>query len=90
MPATGNVATGVYGETAGTFPSSGVTNLLAAHINQNAQGTWTLSIQDWAGGDSGNLVGATLWINGNPVPEPATMTALALGIGAIAARRRRK
>lgn len=36
------------------------------------------------------LVAASLDGNSQPVPEPATMTALALGVGALAARRKKK
>lgn len=53
-----------------------------------AGGNWTLTIEDWAGGDSGTLQS---WeIRGTPVPEPGTMIALGAGAAALLARRRRK
>lgn len=49
-------------------------------------GTWTLSISDWAGGDTG--VSRSWSFNTTPVPEPASM--VALGLGALMLLRRRR
>jgi hypothetical protein len=43
----------------------------------------------WASSSTENINAAWDNVSLNPVPEPATMAALALGVGAIAARRRR-
>lgn len=59
-------------------------NSLAAFNGQNSSGTWTLSISDNAGGDTGGIQGWSL----NIVPSPSGMALLGLG-GLAAARRRR-
>lgn len=52
-----------------------------------AAGTWTITISDWGGGDTGAFQG---WeIRGEAVPEPATMAALGLGAVALIRRRRK-
>lgn len=93
MPTAGNVASGDYVSTFNATPGSSTGNSTVGLVNlagQNALGTWSLFMADGAGGDTGGWQSVELRINGNAVPEPATMTALALGIGALAARRRRK
>lgn len=69
----------------GTVLTSYSATTFAAGANQ-AAGNWTLTISDLASGDTGT---AGNWeINATPVPEPATMTAMALGLAAIARRRK--
>lgn len=69
----------------GTLATSYSATTFAAGANQ-AAGTWTLTISDFGPGDTGT---AGNWeINATPVPEPASMTALALGLAAIARRRK--
>ena len=53
-----------------------------------AGGTWTLTIQDASGGDTGTLVGWSIDIS--PVPEPASMGLLAGAAVLPLLRRRRK
>lgn len=91
----GNLASGNYQSFLNATPGSSTSNNpngLNALVSptQDAFGTWTLFAGDYAGGDLGGWTSVDLIINGNPVPEPATMTALALGLGALVARRRRK
>lgn len=51
-------------------------------------GTWTMNFSDWAEFDTGEARGWSF--NTTPVPEPASMIALGLGVSALLARRRRK
>jgi hypothetical protein len=67
-----------------TWDLSGITAL------NNAPNVWLRLTFDGATSASGNNRIDNLVISANPVPEPATMAALALGVGAIAARRRRR
>lgn len=53
----------------------------------NPNGTWTLNVTDWGQGDTGVL--ASWSFNTSPVPEPATMTALGLGVVALLRRRKK-
>lgn len=63
------------------------TNTFASLTGEAIGGTWTLTASDWAGGDTGAF---DSWsFEATAVPEPASMAALALGFGALAARRRR-
>ena len=50
-------------------------------------GLWTLTVNDWAGGDVGSIQG--MRIVGTAVPEPASMAALGLGAAALLRRRRK-
>ncbi len=49
---------------------------------------WVLNVSDWAAGDDAGLITAYS-IEASPVPEPATMAALGLGV-AVLLRRRKK
>ena len=52
----------------------------------NAAGVWTLTIQDWTGGDTGTLTG---WSINVTVPEPAS-AGLLVGAAALPLLRRRR
>jgi subtilisin-like proprotein convertase family protein len=53
----------------------------------NPSGTWTLTITDFAGGDTGSLASATL--NITAVPEPVSIGVVGLATGGLLLRRRR-
>jgi len=57
----------------------------------DTEGTWTLSLGDWAGGDTGAVTSWTLNIvsSGSAIPEPTTAGLLAIGLAGFVARRRR-
>ena len=76
---------------AGTFRPTGA-GALADFNSQNALGTWTLFIEDTAGGDSLRFRSFTLDIStdGTVIPEPASMALVGLGLCAAAFIRRRK
>lgn len=88
------VASGTY--RASSNPNDPATNTLAYAYTptsfidtwggSDANGTWTLLINDYAGGDTGALGGWTLHVD--TVPEPMTMTLL--GAGALALLRRKR
>lgn len=79
---TGDIAGGTYMVSGLDNAASSLSGLATA-----TAGNWTLSIVDEAGGDLGTL---TEWyVDVAPVPEPATMTALALGAAAMLRRRRK-
>lgn len=69
-----NLASGVYSPE----------NALAAFNGGSLAGTWTLSISDNAGADTGSIAGWTL----TNVPAPSALALLGLG-GVVAGRRRR-
>jgi hypothetical protein len=58
----------------------------AAFVGGPANGTWTLRVEDWAGGDTGGLANWSLDI---VVPEPGSMGLLA-GAAALPLLRRRR
>lgn len=60
--------------------------LLLLHMNEG-QGLATVNV-GMLGGD-GTLVGGVSWDAGPPIPEPATLSLLAIGLGAMTIRRRR-
>jgi len=75
LPISGDIAPGAYNQsfetgTGVTWNSgdAGIDNTALSAISGPA-GTWTLSIYDWGGGDSGSFSGWTL--NGNPAEPPS-------------------
>ena len=71
----------------GTYAASGANNAasaLSALNGESADGTWTLTVSDWGGGDTGSIGGWSL-LN---VPTPGT--AAVLGLAGLAGLRRRK
>jgi len=92
LPATGVLPSGDYwATTLGTVTTSGNKVTLDAVFGGTlAAGTWTLSISDNAGGDTGSLTSATLnVVTGGITPEPTTMGALFVAGAGLLARRRR-
>jgi subtilisin-like proprotein convertase family protein len=92
LPSTSALPSGDYwATTLGTNTTSGnKVNLDAGFAGVPALGTWSLTISDTAGGDTGSLTSATLNIGGGVVPEPVTVGALGLAsIGMLVRRRRR-
>ncbi len=59
-----------------------------AGLNGGSNGTWVLHVEDFVTGDNGTIQETSLIIT-TAVPEPATMTALALGAVAFIRRRRK-
>lgn len=86
---TGVMAPGTYNRSSNTsWPTGASHSSLAGAFNgSNLAGTWTLLINDNAGGDTGDFGGWTF--NTSPVPEPATMAVLGLGAAALLRRRRK-
>ena len=64
---------------------------LSDFFGQSKNGDWTLTINDGAGGDSGQYAGWTLNLvsSGAEIPEPTTF-GLLVGIAGLAAARRRR
>jgi subtilisin-like proprotein convertase family protein len=88
LPSTGILPSGDYwATTLGTNTTSGnKVNLDTVFGGTLAAGTWTLTITDNAGGDTGSVQSATLNV---VVPEPATIGAVGLAAGGLLLRRRR-
>lgn len=81
------VGTGLYVIRSGTYAATGADSATALVLPASVSaGTYTLTISDLAGGDTG---GFTRWgIDYTPVPEPGTIAAL--GLGAIVLLRRKR
>ncbi|MCA9284614.1 MAG: proprotein convertase P-domain-containing protein [Phycisphaerales bacterium] len=75
---------GEYRTTGGL--SGAATSLLAIFGGEDISGTWRLTIEDFAGGDTGALESWTLTL----VPVPAPAAVALLGLGGLCGRRRRR
>ncbi len=75
-----DVATGTYA------PSEqfNAASALSVMNGENADGTWTLTVRDWGGGDTGSIAGWTL------LNVPAPGAAALFGLAGLAGLRRRK
>lgn len=69
--------------------SSAATGSYSDFSGMALDGTWTLTFEDWAGGDIGTVQGMRIVGTSSPVPEPASMMALGLGAAALLRRRRK-
>jgi subtilisin-like proprotein convertase family protein len=83
---TGPVPPGSYWPTTadGAFDS-----LKTKFAGGSTAGAWTLSIGDWAGGDTGGWSGWSIEITSNVIPEPTSFGLLA-GLAGLAFIRRRR
>ncbi len=83
------IAGGTYAPSTNLLTGSAATSYATSNYSSfanQAAGTWTLTVTDNGIGDTGSI--GNWEINATPVPEPATMTAMALGLAAIARRRK--
>ncbi|MEP1199777.1 proprotein convertase P-domain-containing protein [Tateyamaria sp.] len=92
----GTYSTGSFGRLPDNFPTGipafAAGGALSDFVGLEANGTWSLFVQDDAGGDTGSISGGwALNIEVAPVPLPAGLPLLLAGLGAlgIASRRRR-
>lgn len=84
LGSTGAIPSGTYAAT--TAGSGAPTNGFNSFVGTFSAGNWTLRIQDFAGGDIGNLGSWKLTLT--PVPAPSA--AALLGLAGLAATRRRR
>ena len=87
MPTSGNVAAGTYARFS-VNPAVGApatdADTYSVFTGDDLNGTWHLFVSDWAGSDTGSVSAASITI----VPAPGALALLGLG-GLAAARRRR-
>lgn len=89
FPISGNPATGTYDRLGRANPLQVASDTgldFSAFAGQDLNGTWTLSIRDYGGGDTGAVAGWSMDITSTPTPGAAA----ALGLGGLAAFRRRR
>lgn len=75
------------GDAGGTYAPDG---LLSTFIGGNLAGTWSLSISDNVGADSGNLRSWSLHVDATSVPEPEILALFGFGLIGMGALRRRR
>lgn len=87
--AAGNIAPGTYNRFSNPLAAPNPPNDVddySGFAGDLADGTWSLTVSDWAGGDTGGLASWSLTLT---VPEPASMGLLAVGAVFPLMRRRR-
>jgi hypothetical protein len=88
MPLAGNVAPGTYNRSTNNPGAPPVPDLddYTVFNGDPSGGNWTLTIEDWAGGDTGALTGWSLDVT---IPEPGSLSLLAGCVALPLLRRRR-
>ena len=70
-----------------TAGSSAAAGTFASFVGLALSGTWTVEFRDWAQFDTGSA--SQFRIQGDAVPEPASLAILGFGLAALFARRRK-
>ncbi|WP_417624011.1 proprotein convertase P-domain-containing protein [Paremcibacter congregatus] len=89
LTAAENAGAGLGGgdDAGGTYAPDG---LLSTFVGGNLAGTWSLSISDNFGGDTGNLRSWSLHVDASRVPEPEILALFGFGLIGMGALRRRR